>query len=450
MAHNSASSVIASYSYTLGATGNRTRIDEGTGISRVYTYDNLYRLAKEQVTDPAATQTYTTDYAYDSVGNRLNKTHTTAADQPLVSTDYSYNAADQLITENGVTYSYDLNGNLASKTNSSGTTIYSYNYDDRLVRVMTPTQTLTYAYDVDGNRIETTGPEGTTRYLVDANRGLSQIVAEYKTDGAITASYVYADDLISMARNSDTHWYLFDGLGSTRLLTADNGTVTDTYDYDAFGNLLARTGSTDNAFLFTGQRFDGNTGFYHLRARYYQLSAGRFTSLDPWEGDAYAPVTLHKYLYVDNDPLNKIDPNGRNSLSLAESAATISLGQTLTVIAIPTITALAVLEPPIRLYRYTSKAKVAQAQSTGFVFGDLGVTWWTTSFYLSAAEAKSKLSLMYPPEAWLSVLIYRTRDLLFGPLPVEELFGEKGGGVEFWSFKPIPFWSRSPDWGFIY
>lgn len=315
LTHNSAGSVIASYAYTLGAIGNRTRIDEGTGISRVYIYDNLYRLTKEQVTDPAGAQTYTTDYSYDSVGNRLNKTHATVADQPVVSTDYSYNAADQLVTENGVTYSYDLNGNLASKTDSTGTTTYGYNYDDRLVKVTTPTQTLTYAYDADGNRIESDSLEGTTRYLVDPNRGLSQILAEYKPEGTVEASYVYADDLICMTGNVETHWYHFDGLGSTRQLTNEAGEATDTFDYDAFGNLIARTGMTDNPFLFTGQRYDANTGFYHLRARYYHPEIGRFSSFDSWAGDPYAPVTLHKFLYCANDPLNKIDPTGESFLA---------------------------------------------------------------------------------------------------------------------------------------
>ena len=312
---HSAVGQVASYAYTLGPIGNRTRIDEGTGISRVYTYDKLYRLTREQVSDPTSAQTYSNDFTYDAVGNRQNRSLAAEA-KPVVSTDYSYNAADQLVSESGVTYTYDLNGSLASKTDGSGTTAYVYDFDNRLVKVTTPTQTLTYAYDVDGNRIESAGPEGTIRFLVDTNRSLSQVLAEYRPDNTIIASYTYADDLISMTRGDQTYWYHFDGLGSTRALTDGTGAVTDTYDYDAFGNLIARTGTTENPFLFTGQRFDANTGFYHLRARYYQPGVGRFTAVDPWEGDVYAPGTLHRYLYTANDPVNKVDPSGCSPLTV--------------------------------------------------------------------------------------------------------------------------------------
>src|SRR5574341_543959 len=97
---------------------NRTRIDEANGIGRQYTYDRLYRLTKEQVVDPANAQTYQNDFSYDAVGNRLNKTYA-AYNQSAVSNDYTYNNADQLLTESGVTYTYDLNGNLASKDRKS-------------------------------------------------------------------------------------------------------------------------------------------------------------------------------------------------------------------------------------------------------------------------------------------------------------------------------------------
>lgn len=248
-----------------------------------------------------------------------------------------------------------------------------------------------------------------------------------------------------MTRGGQAYWYHFDGLGSTRILSDETSAVTDTYDYDVFGNLAARSGTTNNSFLFTGQSYDANSGFYHLRARYYQPGTGRFTAIDPYEGDEFSPDSFHKYLYCSNDPANRIDPTGLSDL--IEMTVAMSVGEALTVISVPTITAVAVLEHPMRYYRYTSKAKVLQAQSTDLVFGDLGVTWWSPDQYMSASLAKSSLSLKFPPEGWLSVTLYSTRDLLFGPTPVGPLFGEAGGGVEYWTFKPIPFWSRAPEWG---
>ena len=76
---------------------------------------------------------------------------------------------------------------------------------------------------------------------------------------------------------------VFDGHGSVRFLTSSTGAVTDTYDYDAFGNLIASTGSTPNNFRFAGEQFDPLLGIYYNRARYYDQRQGRFWSMDMWE-----------------------------------------------------------------------------------------------------------------------------------------------------------------------
>jgi YD repeat-containing protein len=58
----------------------------------------------------------------------------------------------------------------------------------------------------------------------------------------LNASYVYEFDLISQERGNADSFYLVDGLGSTRGLTDASGVVTDTYNYDAFGNLIGVSG----------------------------------------------------------------------------------------------------------------------------------------------------------------------------------------------------------------
>lgn len=69
------------------------------------------------------------------------------------------------------------------------------------------------------------------------------------------------------------------------------GTVTDTYTYDAFGNLIAQTGTTPNDYLYSGERFDANSGFYYLRARYMNPESGRFLSRDSAEGQVSDPIS---------------------------------------------------------------------------------------------------------------------------------------------------------------
>ena len=86
-----------------------------------------------------------------------------------------------------------------------------------------------------------------------------------------------------------------------RFLTDSTGAVTDTYDYDAFGNLISSTGSTPNNYLFAGEQFDPALGIYYNRARYYDQRQGRFWTMDNLDGLEFDPRTLHTYLYVGAD-----------------------------------------------------------------------------------------------------------------------------------------------------
>jgi RHS repeat-associated protein len=96
-----------------------------------------------------------------------------------------------------------------------------------------------------------------------------------------------------------------------RFLTDGAGTVTDTYDYDAFGNLVSQTGSTPNNYLYAGEQWDSDLGMYFLRARYLNVGTGRFWTQDSFEGDKYDPRSLHKYLYAGGNPINFVDPSGK-------------------------------------------------------------------------------------------------------------------------------------------
>jgi RHS repeat-associated protein len=56
-------------------------------------------------------------------------------------------------------------------------------------------------------------------------------------------------------------------------------------------------------------------------ARYYNPLTGRFLSRDPEDGKAKIPATLHKYLYANGDPVNRIDPRGRDAGEYGELLA---------------------------------------------------------------------------------------------------------------------------------
>jgi RHS repeat-associated protein len=63
--------------------------------------------------------------------------------------------------------------------------------------------------------------------------------------------------------------------------------------------------------FYRGEQYDSDLGLYYLRARYYNPQTGRFLSRDPEDGNRGEPKTLHKYLYAGGDPVNAIDPRGR-------------------------------------------------------------------------------------------------------------------------------------------
>jgi RHS repeat-associated protein len=109
-----------------------------------------------------------------------------------------------------------------------------------------------------------------------------------------------------------------------RSLTNSAGSVTDTFTYDAFGVLIARTGTTPNLYLYAGEQYDPDLGLYYNRARYLNTWTGRFWTQDSYEGASSDPQSLHKYLYANDNPANLFDPSG--SFSVGETMQTVSLG----------------------------------------------------------------------------------------------------------------------------
>ena len=311
---------VVEYTYTLGAAGERIKVEEtGAASDRTveYEYDALYRLVKETVTDDNGTTV--TEYTYDRNSNRLTKT----MDGEI--TSYIYNELNQLVTETGIIYEYDLNGNLIKKTEPAQTTTYTYNAQNKLIRVTVQggqsVNVEEYCYDYAGNRIAKIGELSTINYLVDTNGVLSQVLAEYDENGSLTTLYTRGDELISQERGGEKHYYLYDGFDSVRMLTDEGGSVTDTYTFDAFGNITDSTGDTENSYLYRGEQYDSFTGLYYLRARYMNPSTGTFITMDEYAGSVFDPVSLHKYLYANASSVMFSDPSGYNSLADVETSS---------------------------------------------------------------------------------------------------------------------------------
>jgi RHS repeat-associated protein len=172
------------------------------------------------------------------------------------------------------------------------------------------------AYNGLGQLVSKTANGITTQYLIDdlSPTGYPQVVEEL-VNGQVSRQYTYGleriNELQTVNNTPTASFYQYDGRGTVRMLTNSAGAVTDTYEYDAFGNEIAHTGSTPNAYLYRGERYDSDLGLYYLRARWYNPVTGRFMTRDPYEGSIYDPASLHRYNYSRVNPVNFIDPSGR-------------------------------------------------------------------------------------------------------------------------------------------
>jgi RHS repeat-associated protein len=280
--------------YTVDSVGNRTaKNDLYVGVTTNYGYDAIYELLN--ATQAGAT---TESYTYDPVGNRLSN---------LTSSGWSYNTSNELTARPSVSYAYDANGNTIVKTDSTGTTNYTWDYENRLTSVTLPGSggTVSFKYDPFWRRIYKSSASGVSIYAYDGDN----LVEETNASGAAVARYsqgLNIDEPLAMLRSGTTSYYQEDGLGSVTSLTNSAGAAAQTYTYDSFGNLLAASGSLVNSFRYTGREFDTETNLYFYRARYYDPAAGRFLNEDPigFRGG------LDLYDFVLDNPMNMVDPFG--------------------------------------------------------------------------------------------------------------------------------------------
>jgi RHS repeat-associated protein len=301
---------LASFYYELGKTGNRTNLTETlltsvTNRTYAWSNDSLYRLRQETISGLG-----TVSYGLDAVGNRTNRQSTVTN---LPSAIAAYGSNDWLITD-----AYDSNGNTLWTTNSGiPTGPYYYNPLDWLTNF---NNTTLFGYNGDGARVKKTVGSTNFFYLVDDRNpsGYAQLLEEWTvTAGATNLARVYnwGVMLISQREAGGTLYYFIpDGHGSTRLLTDDNGTVANAFAFDAYGNLLASNGPPQTAHLYCGEYFDAHLRSYYLRApRYLNPDTGRFTTGDTFEGNQEDPLSLHKYLFCADNPVNKSDPSGNDA-----------------------------------------------------------------------------------------------------------------------------------------
>jgi RHS repeat-associated protein len=302
---------------------------------------------------------YTTAYEHDSLGRITRLTDTIGGTTTV--DEYRYDAGGRLLDvrrDDALVeqYEYDTNGNRTLATVDGITSAATYDTQDRLLthgdatfthsaagERLTKTvggQTTTYAYDALGNLVGVTLPSGTQiAYLIDGHsrrvgkritgalvqgflyQDRLRPIAELDGAGAVVSRFVYGTGINVpdyLIRGGVTYRILTDHRGSPRLVVETaTGAIVQRVDYDSFGNVLQDTNPGFQPFGFAGGLYDRDTTLVRFGARDYDAETGRWTRKDPL-GFAGSSSEANLYVYADNDPVTRGDPDGL--LSVGASA----------------------------------------------------------------------------------------------------------------------------------
>ena len=164
-----------------------------------------------------------------------------------------------------------------------------------------------------------------TEYINDINRENTEVLAEYGADEKVRQAYTYGEsgigERISVDKSTESSYYLYDGRNSVTGILTENANLTNSYQYDPYGNLTSGTADGVNYYGYNGESTNVKTGLQYLRARYYNAENGTFTTEDSDLGTTKNPLTRNRYDYATNNPLNYSDPTGHSLWSRIKSTA---------------------------------------------------------------------------------------------------------------------------------
>jgi RHS repeat-associated protein len=314
-------------SYTYDVAGNITHIQNNYSTAseewitsvESYTYDDLNRLAS------ASNGFGTLSYEYDS-----KKRLSVDDNGQVISYTYDY---DKLLSAGNTTLTYDSNGNTLTKS-ADHEWVYHYNNANQLTQVDKDQQMVAqYVYNGDGKRIKKIEWSDDLQDYETTIYVYSGVHIVYEENDTGTARHLYGPSgriakQTTINNETTTYYYSTDHLGSTRMVTSDNGTPLTSVTYYPFGTTNNYTGS-EQSFLFTGKEKDA-TGLYYFNARYYNPETGRFITRDlyTWLPDdprspgssetmkkwLINPQRFDRYSYALNNPLRYTDPTGLSTL----------------------------------------------------------------------------------------------------------------------------------------
>ncbi len=283
-------------------------------LNFTYTYDAMNRLT---ASDCQNNNAYDETFSYYQDGNFLRKVSNGKT--------YNYNyiaGTNKVNTIPGYfSYLYDKKGNIKTKKNKNGTTLFTANkYDYRNLPLQVwnnNSGTTYYNYDDGGNRIhKKVGPGNVTHEYYLRDHTGKEVAIYNKNNNKLNQVNLYGNGMIENikanwsggTRTDERYYYVKDHLSSIRMTIDENSEITSGRDYYAYGEeLRGYSLAITDKYQFTEKERDSETGFDYFGARYYDSKIGRWLSVDPL-ADKYPGWSPYNYTLCN--PLRFIDPDG--------------------------------------------------------------------------------------------------------------------------------------------
>jgi RHS repeat-associated protein len=252
---------------------------------------------------------YTCSYEYDENGTLISECITNSIGKSIYKNSFDF-MNEQISSKESNTRvytEYDSSGNVIRLKDKT----FSYDEQNRLIKVITPKNVIEYSYDALGKRFSRT-LDGHTEYFV--YHGINEFArideAGNMLELRVPGISAHRDILRPVAIETPNAIYApvqnFQGT-ITALIDISTGKKIPLATADAFGKGLDENAPV--SWIFSGKYYDKEAGLVYFGARHYSPELGKWLTPDPMQ------QSLDPYLYCLGDPENFIDPDGQFAIA---------------------------------------------------------------------------------------------------------------------------------------
>jgi RHS repeat-associated protein len=320
--------------YNYNAVGNRMKMEEYIPAKnkyevRDYSYNEINSLMNINIKSPTPPNNVVHDYKYDKNGNRIDHLVKDGTGEDR-GTQYSFDVENRLLS------AQDYQGQIVQMNGMTGFIrgVKNQNNDNTLLNQLAHTD---MQYDGNGRRLVETyfpgasQPGKRTEFTFDR---LDPIVESYMWNGQRLNLYrdsnldlqFYQEFKSEQAPSGTLYWYHHDGEGNVVATTKHQAQSDHTYRYDEYGwsmdasNVSGRNNTSGNNgndggnftaphndYTLSQKSYDVHLQMHYFGSRYYEPSTGTWLTQDSYRGEIQNPMSLHRYMYNYQSPVNYED-----------------------------------------------------------------------------------------------------------------------------------------------